>query len=112
VARGRAWSGEIAAVMNVDHLGAWDVAPRAHPNDGRLDCVWVASTMGWRARWQARRRLPLGTHVPHPHIQVRRGDSIEFTFESRRRLYVDGVFEGSVRHLSVRVVPDHLTLCV
>jgi hypothetical protein len=112
VARGWAWSGDITAVMNVDHLGSWDVAPKAHPNDGRLDLVTVDATMTWRARWQARRRLPLGTHVPHPSIRVRQGDHLDVDFDRPRRLYVDGVREGSVRHLQVRVVPDRLTLCV
>ena len=43
VARGGGpwWRGPIVAVMNADRLGRWDVAPRAHPNDGRLDVVEV-----------------------------------------------------------------------
>ena len=32
--------------MNVDRLGRWDVAPRAHPNDGRADVVEVAADDG------------------------------------------------------------------
>ena len=47
------WHGPLAVVTNVDHVGAWDVAPRAHPGDGRLDVVEVAPTMSVRARWQA-----------------------------------------------------------
>ena len=31
--------------MNVDRLGHWDVAPRAHPNDGRVDVVEVDAAM-------------------------------------------------------------------
>ena len=34
VARRSWWSGRIVAVMNAEFVGAWDVAPRAHPNDG------------------------------------------------------------------------------
>jgi len=112
IARGRAWSGELVAVMNVDHRGTWDVAPRAHPNDGRLDVVHVDAQLPWRARFQARRRLPLGTHVPHPAIRVRQAESIELTFARPRRLEVDGVVEGWVRNLRVVVHPDRLTLCV
>ncbi len=112
VARGRAWSGEVVAIMNVDHVGSWDVAPRAHPNDGLLDSVHVDAALGWRARWQARRRLPSGTHLPHPLISVRRAESFEFGFTKPRRLFVDGVDVGWVRHLEVRVHPDRLTLCV
>ena len=33
------WRGPVLAVMNADRRGAWDVAPRAHPNDGRADVV-------------------------------------------------------------------------
>ena len=75
VARGRTWwRGPIVAVMNADRIGAWDVAPRAHPNDGQLDVVEVDASMGLRDRWQASRRLPTGTHVPHPAIRTRRVD--------------------------------------
>lgn len=112
IARGWAYTGEVVAVMNVDHRGAWDVAPRAHPNDGRLDVVHAEPRLPWRARVQARRRLPLGTHVPHPQIRVTQRESAEFTFTTPRRLYVDGRHEGSVRHLRVDVVADRLTLCI
>ena len=112
VARGRLWSGEVVAIMNVDHIGRWDVAPRAHPNDGRLDVVHVDGAMSWRARWQAKQRLPLGTHVPHPSIRVRQAAEIEFHFSRSRRLVVDGVSEGRVRHLRVQVHTDRAVLCV
>ena len=112
VARGRLWTGELVALMNVDHRGSWDVAPRAHPNDGRVDVVQVEAGFPWRARWQARRRLPLGTHLPHPGIRVRQAETAEFRFTRPRRLFVDGVAEGSVRMLRVRVHPDRLVLCV
>lgn len=112
IARGIAWSGEVAAIMNVDHHGSWDVAPRAHPNDGRLDVVHASADLTWRARFQARRRLPLGTHVPHPAIRVRQSESVELSFSRPRRLVVDGVDEGSVSRLAVTVHPDRLTVCV
>jgi hypothetical protein len=112
IARGVAWSGDLVAVMNVDHLGDWDVAPRAHPNDALADVVRVDPSMGWRARWQARRRLPLGTHIPHPKIQVRRGSFFEFEFERPRQLWVDGTRRATVRRLQITVHPDRLTLCV
>ena len=71
VARGRTWwRGPIVAVLNADRIGAWDVAPRAHPNDGQLDVVEVDASMALRDRWQARRRLTTGTHLPHPAIHI------------------------------------------
>jgi hypothetical protein len=106
VARRSWWRGPVLAVMNVDRLGHWDVAPRAHPNDGRADIVEIAAAMGPRARWQAWRRLPTGTHVPHPQLATRRAKRVEWTFERPLRLWVDGVARGTVRSLRVEVEPD------
>lgn len=106
VARRSWWRGPLLAVMNVDRLGRWDVAPRAHPNDGRADVVEVDASMGVRARWQASRRLPSGTHVPHPQIHVRRIAAEAWSFERPRRLWVDGVDRGPTRSLHVSVEPD------
>jgi len=100
------WRGPLLAVMNVDRLGNWDVAPRAHPNDGRADVVAVDETMSIRARWQAWRRLPSGTHVPHPLIRTRRVTEEAWAFDRPRRLWVDGVDRGTVRQLRVTVVAD------
>jgi hypothetical protein len=100
------WRGPIIAVMNVDHRGSWDVAPRAHPNDGWLDVVEVDEAMSWRSRWQAWRRLPTGTHLPHPDIATRRTRAETFTFDEPLGLWVDGIERGTVRSLSVCVIPD------
>lgn len=106
VARRSWWRGPLLAVMNVDRLGRWDVAPRAHPNDGRADVVEVDAAMGVRARWQAARRLPSGTHVPHPQVHTRRITVATWSFERPTRLWVDGVERGTVRSLRVAVEPD------
>jgi hypothetical protein len=106
VARRSWWRGPVLAIMNVDRLGRWDVAPRAHPNDGRADVVEVDAAMSLRARWEARRRLPSGTHVPHPQITTSRIRDASWTFEPARRVWVDGVATGPVRSLRVVVDPD------
>jgi hypothetical protein len=100
------WLGAAVAVMNVDHLGRWDIAPRAHPNDGWLEVLEVSASMSLRARWQASRRLPTGSHVPHPDISTRRVRETSFTFEPALTLWVDGVERGPVQSLRVRVVAD------
>ena len=110
VARRSWWRGPILAVMNVDRLGRWDAAPRAHPNDGRADVVEVAAEMGLRARWQARSRLSSGTHLPHPQLTNRRITDETWTFDGPRRLWVDGVARGTVRSLRVAVEPDAATV--
>lgn len=100
------WRGPILGVMNVDHIGRADVAPRAHPNDGGFDVVRVSASMSVRSRWQAWRRLPTGTHVPHPDIATHRSRGEDFRFDRPLALRVDGVERGTVRSLSVRVGPD------
>jgi hypothetical protein len=103
----RSWlRGPIVACMNVDHLGQWNVAPRAHPNDGLLDIVECSPAMTIRDRLAARRRLPQGTHVPHPDVSIARAASRTWTFERPQYIWIDGRALGAARHLAVTVVPD------
>ena len=106
------WHGPIVAVMNVDHLGAWDAAPRAHPNDGWLDVIEVNESMSLRSRWQAWRRLRTGSHVPHPEITVRRVRTETFTFDRPLGVWLDGVERATVRSLRVDVEPDRAEIYV
>jgi hypothetical protein len=106
VARRSWWRGRIVACMNVDHLGRWNVAPRAHPNDGLLDVVECSPAMSLRDRWAARQRLPQGTHLPHPDLSLGRVAAREWTFERSLRVWIDGRDVGTARHLAVCVVPD------
>lgn len=110
VARRSWWRGRVVAAMNAQFLGRWDVAPRAHPNDGRLDLLDV--TMGPTDRWKAWRRLPRGAHVPHPGIAEHRVTAWQATFDPPLRVWLDGEPMGAVRHLSLRVEPDALTVVV
>jgi YegS C-terminal NAD kinase beta sandwich-like domain len=100
------WRGPIVAAMNVDHLGRWDAAPRAHPNDGWLDIIEVNPSMSLRARWQAWRRLRSGSHVPHPDIAMRRVRAEAFTFSRPLAVRVDGVGHGETRSLRVEIEAD------
>lgn len=99
------WRGEIWAAMNVSRLGEWDVAPRAHPNDGRIDVVAVDAGLSVRARWHARRRLPTGAHVPHPAISLTRPSTATWR-GAPAAVYVDGVRVAQARSVDVTVDPD------
>ena len=112
VARRSWWRGGIVAIMNVDHLGEWNLAPRAHPNDGRFDVVEVEREMTVRERLQARRRLGQGTHVPHPRIATRTGTEETWHFEHPQQLWIDGVRAGSVHDLAVEIEADRLAIHV
>jgi hypothetical protein len=106
------WRGRVVAVMNSQYLGRWDVAPRAHPNDGRADVVTIAPTMSSRARWEARRRLPTGTHVPHPDISTRQTRSISIEVQRGEEVWIDGMRRRHAGRVEVTVVPDALTVVV
>lgn len=112
IARGSRWRGRIVAAMNVDQVGEWNVAPRAHPNDGRFDVIDVDPAMTLRQRWQARARLRAGTHVPHPLISMRTATEMTWSFDRPLRLRVDDVDAGSVSTLSVTVRPDAFAIVV
>jgi hypothetical protein len=100
----------LCLAMNAQFLGKLDVAPRSHPNDGRLDALVVDSAMSMRARAQARLRARSGTHVPHPQLAVSQVAAVTWTFDRARPIRVDGRRWGSARTVCVTVVPDALVV--
>ncbi len=112
LARRSWWRGPLMAAMNGQFLDEWDVAPRAHPNDGRVDVVEVSPRMSARDRWRARTRLPAGTHLPHPAITTRQRDEAELRFDRPTRVWADGVAIGEGRVLRLVVEPDAFVVCV
>jgi hypothetical protein len=110
IARRSWWRGRVVAVMNAEWLGRLDVAPRSHPNDGRLDVL--DTSLPLRQRWLAYRRLRTGTHVPHPAIDEHRVTAWNTEFDPSLDVWVDGVNMGRVRSLAVRIEPDALTVVV
>jgi hypothetical protein len=109
VIRTRTWSRVIAA-GNAQWIGTWNAWPKGHPNDGRLDVLDASLPLG--QRWQARRRLPTGTHLPHPGITVSR--TAATTFELPRPLEVrcDGEVVGRGTTIALRIEPDALRVVV
>jgi hypothetical protein len=104
--RGHWLRGRILVVMNAEFVGTWDVAPRGHPNDGRAEVVEVQASMSIRERLAARRRLAIGTHLPHPRISSRSVKGGSWKFERPLVVVVDGCVVGRASSLSVEVVPD------
>lgn len=110
VAKRSWWRGRAVVAMNAQFLGSWDVAPKSHPNDGRLDVLDGDLPVGQRL--QARRRLPLGTHVPHPAIEERRLQAVQIDLQRPTPVELDGELIGAARSLSIRVEPDALSCVV
>jgi YegS C-terminal NAD kinase beta sandwich-like domain len=113
IVRGSWWHGPIWAAMNAQFAGRWDVAPRSHPNDGRFDLVAAAVDLSRADRWKARRRLPLGTHVPHPHIDVRQHSAVTIDVPDNHRIALDGSHWGrGPMRLELSLMPDAATVIV
>ena len=111
VARHSWWRGPVIAAMNAQWLGSWNVAPRSHPNDGRLDLL--TADLSLRDRTKAWRRLPQGSHVPHQDIVERRVAASQIDLPPRTAVWLDGErLAGTARVLSVRIEADALTVVV
>ncbi len=110
VARSSWWRGRVVTVMNAQYLGRWDVAPKGHPNDGRLDVLDGDLPLG--QRWQARARLVTGTHVPHPGIEERRVTAVQIDLARPTPIRLDGELLGPATTLSIRTEPDAITCYV
>jgi diacylglycerol kinase family enzyme len=104
------WRGRVVVAMNAQFLGPWDVAPRGHPNDGRVEVLDGQLPLG--ERWRVRSRLPTGTHLPHPGIRERHLSAVQIELEAPTPVFLDGIRMGPARALSIRVEPDALTCIV
>ena len=102
------WRGPITAVMNSEWRGRWRVAPRAHPNDGWLD--FLAGDMPIRQRLLLRQRLITGDHLPNSAIRSGRTKEFSQKFSRPTRVILDGVDEGRHDSVSLKVLPDALTV--
>ncbi|HBU03790.1 MAG TPA: hypothetical protein DEA70_04825 [Acidimicrobiaceae bacterium] len=108
----RSWlRGQVLVVADAAFVDNWNIAPRAHPGDGRFDAL-ETSTMSLGARWQARSRVKLGTHVPHPAIATRRLEAAQYDFERPTPIRLDGRSVGDARHLSIRLEPDAVDIWI
>ena len=107
----RSWLfGRVLVVMNAAFVGRWNLGPRAHPGDGLLDIS--DTSLPLRQRLAAWRRLPSGTHLPHPAIEATRRPAFSTTFERPVPVRLDGVVVGRARQITVRVESEALTVVV
>lgn len=104
------WSGPIEGAMNSSFLGEWNVTPSSHPNDGRFDVV--SAKLSISDRLKARRRLPSGSHIPHPDISVRRLKAATFTPAANARVWIDGRELGRAAKVEVAVFADSVELAI
>jgi len=102
VARRTWWFGQLLLVANASWMGTWNIAPRAHPGDGRLDLF--DTSMSAAQRWQGRRRLAHGGHVPHPLVTTRRVKDLDLGLDRSLTVYLDGNAVGDATQGALTVV--------
>lgn len=110
--RGGWLRGPLTVVANAQFLDDWDIAPRGHPNDGRVEITQVDRTMGVRQRMTARSRLGTGSHLPHPMIHTKSVKNFEWVcdHQSPQVLWVDRQRIGRVKSLTIDVCNDEAFL--
>jgi len=109
VARTAGWRHAFIAA-NAPWVGELNVAPRAHPGDGRVDVVeW---DLNWRSARHVLARMRQGAHLPHPGIAVSSATAVDVAFRRPRRVWVDGVAAGRARVLTVAIERDALRVVV
>lgn len=109
VARDRLWRHSFVA-MNAQWVGEWNLGPRAHPGDAKLDTY--QSTLALSDLPKVRARLHHGTHLPHPGITQRRAQAVQVDLPRPLAVTVDGTSVGRARSIAVRVEPDALQVVV
>ena len=98
-------------IANGQFVEGADLVPRGHPGDGRLEIQVYA--LAPRERAPMRRRLPTGSHLPHPRIIATSGRVIEVdglrrpwpVTVDRRRTTVEA-------RLSLSVLPHAIRLLI
>ena len=110
VARRSWWRGRLLVAAIAYFVGRWNAAPRSHPGDGRLDVFDADPSLS--VRLAARRRLPAGTHVPHPQITQRRTAAAQYDLDPALDIYLDGVRLERARTLSLRIEPGALEVWI
>jgi hypothetical protein len=106
--RGRATT---VVVASGEFLRGADVVPRGHPGDGWAEVQVYALTR--RARRRMRRRLPTGTHVPHPGIRSGRARRVEVEVAGcALAVELDGRPRGRTTRLEVTLIPAAIRLLV
>lgn len=105
-ARGGPLRGPLAVAMNAEFIGGIPLAPRGHPNDGRIEVFDFDAGLSVRQRLAIRRRARSAAHLPHPGIRTRSLRSVSWEFDRECVVVVDGVVRGRARSIDVSVTAD------
>jgi putative lipid kinase YegS-like protein len=97
-------------VANGQYLRGFDVVPRGHPGDGRLEVHVYALEARERAPMQ--HRLTAGRHLPHPHITETSGRRVTVRFAGAVPWEADGQPRGKIAEATLGLVPGAVQILV
>ena len=97
-------------VANGQYLRGFDVVPRGHPGDGRLEVHVYALESRERAAMQ--HRLTAGRHLPHPHITETSGRRVTVRWDHAVNWEADGQPRGEIAEATLGLVPGVVNLIV
>ena len=97
--------GPVLVVTNTGIRRGRQIATRAHPNDGHLDVVSVA-TMNIRQRVIGWSKAKTGNHVPHPKIAISRTTHLDLTVSPKQLLVIDGRRHKHVSRVTLTIASD------
>ena len=90
-------------VANGQYLRGFDVVPRGHPGDGRLEVHVYA--LAPRERGPMQHRLTAGRHLPHPRIAESSGRQVTVRFDEAVPWEADGQPRGRITEATLQLVP-------
>jgi hypothetical protein len=109
---GNYWKGRHLIVSNAGWIGDSNVAPRAHPNDGKVEMLTMHSDMTLRQRFLARRKMNTGVHLPHPDLSSAQISIAVIESKGREILVIDGDKVANWTSISLTVQPDYWRVLV
>ncbi len=107
---GNKFFGNKVFVSNAAHYGKSNPAPKAHPGDGKFDILKVE--LSAMQTIKALKRISAGSHVPHPGITYERVESIQFSFDQKMKVEIDGQRVGKFANMSLRIENEALRVVV
>jgi hypothetical protein len=108
--RGGWLRGRLLIAMNAEFLGPRDLAPRGHPNDGRIEVIECDESMSIRQRLVAARRSRRAAHLPHPALRTRSIRHARWDFDRPHVVRIDGRRAATARAVELQVCADAATL--
>ena len=99
--------GPVTVICNSQYLHGRDVAPRGHPNDGKVELVEFSEELSFRQRLLVLQRMRTGDHLPHPFIVVRQVfERVELN--AKGFVVIDGCRIGPRMVEFVEPIPDEV----